>query len=192
MRGDDLYKLRKNIPIPVDGGACDHLPGIQVPSIQPGPTAGRYLNLAEVFKRTTIVYCYPRTGVPNADPEGGLANWNTIPGAHGCTPQACVFRDHFNQLHALNVSLFGLSSQSTKCQLGMERRLHLPFEVLSDSQLEFTRALRLPTFEAQSARLIKRLTFVAEKGRIVKVFYPVFRPDKNAEGVIAWLSLRLV
>jgi peroxiredoxin len=188
MRKDNLYELPDDIPTPVDDGACHHLTGMQVPSVELRSTANRYVNLAEMTEQRVIVYCYPRTGVPDKEPFGGLEEWNAIPGARGCTPQSCAFRDQFSRLQPLNTLLFGLSTQSTEYQQEMVERLRLPFEVLSDSELALTKALRLPTFEFESMTLTKRLTFIIENGRISKVFYPVFPPDKNAEEVIKWLS----
>ncbi len=188
MRKDDLYNLPEHLPVPVDDGACDHLLGMQLPSIALRSTANRYVNLAEISKQRVVVYCYPRTGKPNEPPLSGRDAWDAIPGARGCTPQSCAFRDHFNELQALNASVFGLSTQTTAYQQELTQRLHLPFEVLSDAGLTFARALRLPTFEVESEVLIKRLTFIIEDSKIIKVFYPVFPPDKNAEDVIAWLS----
>ena len=133
----------------------------------------------------TVVYCYPRTGRPDQDMPRG---WDEIPGARGCTPQSCSFRDHYGELRALGARVFGLSTQNTEYQREAAGRLHLPFELLSDERLEFAGALALPTFEADSMILLKRLTLVIEDGRIEKVFYPVFPPDKNAEEVIGWLS----
>lgn len=187
MRRDELYKLPDFIPAPVDDGACDHLLGMRVPSIPLRSTSGRRVNLADASPQMTVVYCYPRTGVPDEEPPGGLEAWNAIPGARGCTPQSCAFRDHFNDLQALNATVFGLSTQTTEYQQEMRERLHLPFEVLSDSELALAKALSLPTLRVGSEALIKRLTLIIEGGRIIKVFYPVFPPDKNAEEVLAWL-----
>jgi peroxiredoxin len=132
-----------------------------------------------------VLYLYPRTGHPDrAVPDG----WNEIPGARGCTPQSCAFRDHFNELKALGAGVFGLSTQSSEYQQEAARRLHLPFELLSDAELVFAKALRLPTFEVESMTLIKRLTLVIRDGQVEKVFYPVFPPDKNAEEVTRWLA----
>lgn len=181
-----LYELPKDLPVPVDDGAADHLPGMQVPSIGLMSTANRMVNLAEVSKRRrTVVYCYPMTGAPGQNLPAG---WDEIPGARGCTPQSCAFRDRFTELQALDTFVFGLSTQTTEYQREMAQRLRLSFEVLSDTELALTKALRLPTFEVESKILIRRLTLVLEKAEIVKVFYPVFPPDKNAEEVIAWLS----
>ena len=187
MRRDNLYKLPDSIPTPVDDGACDHLLGARVPSTPLRSTSGGWVNLADASTQRTVVYCYPRTGVPDEEPPGGLEAWNSIPGASGCTPQSCAFRDHFNELQALNATVFGLSTQTTEYHQEMRERLHLPFEVLSDSELAFTKALRLPTLRVGPETLIKRQTLIIEDEKIIKVFYPVFPPDKNAEEVIAWL-----
>ncbi len=137
------------------------------------------------FSDRTVVYCYPRTGRPDVElPQG----WNEIPGARGCTPQSCAFRDHHAELQALGASVFGLSTQTTEYQREAVDRLHLPFDLLSDSELRFTTALRLPTFRVESMTLIKRLTLVIKDGGVEKVFYPVFPPDKNADEVIEWLT----
>jgi peroxiredoxin len=134
----------------------------------------------------TVVYLYPRTGEPGKPPIDG---WDAIPGARGCTPQSCGFRDHFAELRQLGVArLFGLSTQDTGYQREAAERLHLPFAILSDAALALTRALALPTFEAAGMTLMKRMAWVVDDGVITKVFYPVFPPDKNAEAVIAWLN----
>lgn len=183
-RTDNLYELPKNLPIPVDDGVCDHLSGMRLPSVSLASTAGRMVDLAGLSGRS-VVYCYPRTGKPDKEPPRG---WNGIPGARGCTPQSCAFRDHFQELQALGAGVFGLSAQSTEYQKEAVERLRLPFELLSDAELAFTRALRLPTFKVENMTLIKRLTLIIQDGRIERVFYPVFPPDKNAQEVIAWLS----
>ena len=135
----------------------------------------------------TVVYCYPMTGRPDRDlPEG----WDEIPGARGCTPQSCAFRDHHAQIRALGARVFGLSTQDTNYQREAVDRLRLPYELLSDEELSFARALDLPTFEAEGTTLLKRLTFVSENGRITKVFYPVFPPGENASAVVEWLGRR--
>ena len=134
----------------------------------------------------TVIYCYPRTGVPGSPlPQG----WDAIPGARGCTPQACAFRDHYRELASLGAEVFGLSTQTTGYQQEMVERLHVPFEVLSDAEFRFCDALRLPTFEADGMRLVKRLTLIIRNGRIETVFYPVFPPDASAEQVVNWLRL---
>jgi peroxiredoxin len=184
-RTDNLYELPENLPVPVDDGACDHLLGIHMPSVALPSTAGRVVDLASLAGRT-VVYCYPRTGRPEQEPPSG---WNDIPGARGCTPQSCAFRDQYQTIQRLGTEVFGLSTQDTAYQREAVARLHLPFELLSDAELAFARALRLPTFEVEAMTLIKRLTLIIWAGRIEKVFYPVFPPDKNAEEVIEWLSL---
>src|SRR6185503_6407507 len=141
----NLSELPADLPVPHDDGAADHLIGARVPHIDLRSTADRMVNLAAISNdRTAVVYCYPMTGVPGQPlPEG----WNDIPGARGCTPQSCAFRDHFEQIKALGAQVFGLSTQSSEYQGEMAARLELPFEVLSDQELNFTRALNLPTFE---------------------------------------------
>jgi len=185
MRRDDLYKLPDDLPVPEDDGACDHLGGFAVPAIALQSTAGGSVDLAATPGRT-VVYIYPRTGKP--DQPSLVADWDLIPGARGCTPQSCAFRDHHGELNALGARVFGLSTQSSEFQAELVERLHLPFAVLSDEGLEFTRALGLPTFETAGLILIKRLTLIVREGTIEKVFYPVFPPDGNAAQVIAWLG----
>jgi len=181
--------LPANLPVPVDDGACDHLRGMRLPSIPLASTSGRTVDLAALRGRT-VVYAYPRTGRPDKEVPKG---WDEIPGARGCTPQSCAFRDHYAQFETVGARVFGLSTQTTDYQQEAVTRLHLPFELLGDADLKFTRALRLPTFEFgwsfgnQPATLIKRLTLVIRDGRIEEVFYPVFPPDRNAEQVHAWL-----
>jgi peroxiredoxin len=183
-RTDNLDRLPERLPVPADDGASDHLPGIRLPSLPLMSTAGEPVDLSNLAGRT-VVYCYPRTGRPDQDPPRG---WDEIPGARGCTPQSCSFRDHHEELRALGARVFGLSTQDTEYQREAARRLHLPFELLSDERLEFARALNLPTFEADSMTLLKRITLIIHGGRIEKVFYPVFPPDKNAQEVVEWLS----
>lgn len=183
-RSDNVYKLPKNLPVPVDDGACDHLRGMRVPRVPLLSTGGRWIDLA-LMKGKTVLFCYPRTGHPDREPPQG---WNDIPGARGCTPQACAFRDHHRELLKLGVQVFGLSTQDTDYQREAVERLHLPFELLSDAELAFAHALRLPTFEVEYMRLIKRLTLIVRDGYIEKVFYPVFPPDENPGEVMAWLS----
>ena len=183
-RSDNLYELPKDLPVPVDDGACAHLLGMRISSVPLMSTAGRLVDLAALSGRT-VLYCYPRTGRPDRDPPQG---WNEIPGARGCTPQSCAFRDHHRELQGLGARVFGLSTQSAEYQKEAAERLHLPFELLSDSELAFAGALRLPTFEIAGLVLIKRLTLILSDGKIEKVFYPVFPPDKNAQEVAAWLS----
>jgi len=150
-------------------------------------TNGESVDLS-LLRGRTIVYGYPRTGRPGIEnPEG----WDMIPGARGCTPQTCSFRDHFAELKALGVDhLFGLSTQNPDYQREAADRLHLPFPILSDNDLSLTRAMKLPTFEASGMTLLKRFTLAVSNGKIEHVFYPVFPPDRNAADVIAWLSSR--
>ncbi len=184
VRTDDLHKLPDKLPIPLDDGACDHLTGARLPPISLPSTGDRMIDLSNIHGNV-VIYCYPRTGKPDKDVPPG---WNDIPGARGCTPQSCAFRDHYQELRALNSNVFGLSTQTTDYQKEMVARLHLPFEVLSDAHLKFTQALRLPTFTVQTMTLIKRLTLIARGTTIVKVFYPIFPPQKNIDDVITWLS----
>lgn len=183
-RTDNINQLPADLPVPVDDGACNHLPRLRLPSMPLPSTGGETVDLAGLRGRT-VVYCYPRTGRPDQDMPKG---WNEIPGARGCTPQSCAFRDHYEDLAALGARVFGLSTQTTDYQREAVGRLGLPFSILSDADLRLAKALRLPTFEVESMVLIKRLTLVLRDGKIEKVFYPVFPPDKNAEQVIAWLT----
>jgi peroxiredoxin len=177
--------LPPNIPVPQDDGAAKHLPGMKLPDLALPATTGAAVNLAKLTGRT-VVYIYPRTGVPGVDT---LPGWDQIPGARGCTPQSCSFRDHFGELKRLGVAqLYGLSTQDTAYQQEAASRLHLPFAILSDEKLAFTRALNLPTFTTAGMTLLKRMALVIDDGKITKTFYPVFPPDKNAEEVIAWLQ----
>ena len=174
-----------HLPTPIDDGACDHLTGLALPSLLLPSTAGRLIDLTKRDAARTVVYCYLMTGVPGAPlPEG----WDLIPGARGCTPQTCAFRDHYKELVTFEAELFGLSTQTTGYQREMAERLHLPFEILSDSARIFANSLALPTFETGGMQLIKRLTMVIRKGRIETVFYPVFPSNENAAQVIAWLE----
>ncbi|HSS46682.1 MAG TPA: peroxiredoxin [Burkholderiales bacterium] len=183
-RTDNIYQLPDNLPLPVDDGACNHLPGLRLPLIALSATSGGKVDLSSLAG-TTVLYCYPRTGRPDQELPPG---WNDIPGARGCTPQSCAFRDHHQELRRLSACVFGLSTQTTEYQQEAAQRLHLPFALLSDGELQFVSALRLPTFEVGGMTLTKRLTLIVRDGRIVKVFYPVFPPDQNAEQVINWLS----
>ena len=150
-------------------------------------TDGATVDLS-TLKGRIVVYAYPRTGIPGVENPVG---WDLIPGARGCTPQCCSFRDHFAELKALGVNhLFGLSSQDTSYQREVAERLHLPFPILSDEHLSLTSALRLPTFQTSGMTLLKRLTLMIRGGKIEHVFYPVFPPDRNASDVIAWLTTR--
>jgi peroxiredoxin len=188
MRTDDLYSLPENLPVPKDDGACDHLRGSMIPSICLKATSGLIVDLSKEGRPWLVVYCYPLTGRPDREPPGGIAAWNAIPGARGCTPQSCSYRDHFAELTAMDATVYGLSTQDTDYQAEAVQRLHLPFALLSDAQLDFTRALCLPTFTFAGLELIKRLTIIARAGRIEEVVYPVFPSDADAERVIGWLA----
>jgi peroxiredoxin len=182
----DYTTLPDNLPVPIDDGAAAHLVGLAVPPICLPSTSGQEVCLTEVSQsQRTVVYCYPLTGKPGHPlPEG----WNEIPGARGCTPQSCSFRDHYSELQSLNAEVFGLSTQTTAYQQEVAERIHLPFSLLSDSQFLFTKALNLPTFDIEGMTLIKRLTLILWQGNIQKVFYPVFPPDKSVAEVITWLT----
>lgn len=182
-RSDDVNTLPDGLPIPTDDGSCNHLKGMVLPALELRATSGRAVNLAALRDRT-VLYIYPRTGRPDQEPPSG---WNEIPGARGCTPQSCSFRDHKAELESLGAKIFGLSTQDSEYQQEAVQRLHLPFELLSDCNFALTEALRLPTFTADGMRLIKRVTLVLQDRQIEKVFYPVFPPDRNAEEVIGWL-----
>jgi peroxiredoxin len=176
--------LPPDIPVPQDDGAAHHLAGVKLPDLALPATSGPAVNLAKLRGRT-VLYIYPRTGVPGVDAPPG---WDDIPGARGCTPQSCGFRDHFAELKTLGVAqVYGLSTQDTAYQREAAERLHLPFPLLSDAELDFARGLHLPLFMTSGMTLLKRMALVIDDGVIIKVFYPVFPPDKNAVEVVAWL-----
>ena len=172
------------LPRPVDDGAARHLVGMTVPSMSLPGTDGSHIDLAALAGRS-VLYAYPMTGRPDAPlPEG----WDMLPGARGCTPQSCSFRDHADELRAAGVTqLFGLSTQDSDYQREAVSRLHLPFVLLSDHQRRFATAMRLPTFDVAGMTLLKRLTVIVDDARITKVFYPVFPPDQNPKDVLHWL-----
>jgi peroxiredoxin len=179
------FPLPANLPQPVDDGAANHLPGLAMPPISLPSTAVRMVDLSKLAAPRTVLYCYPMTGVPGKPlPEG----WDMIPGARGCTPQTCGFRDHHHELAQLQAEVFGVSTQTTEYQREMATRLQLPFEVLSDAEFKLSDALRLPTFVAEGMRLLKRLTLIVRGGRIEHIFYPVFPPDQSADQVLQWLK----
>jgi peroxiredoxin len=172
------------LPAPEDDGAARHLPGLRIPSIPLPATEGSTVDLS-ALPGLTVLYAYPRTGRPvEPNPDG----WDAIPGARGCTPQTCAFRDHFAELQSLGVAhLYGLSTQNTAYQRELAERLHLPFPILSDEHLVLTKALSLPTFSTNGMTLLKRLALILRDGVIEHVFYPVFPPDQNAADVVTWL-----
>jgi peroxiredoxin len=177
--------LPDKLPVPKDDGAARHLTRLQLPDVTLPATSGDAVNLARVRGRT-IVYVYPRTGRPGQPLPTG---WDGIPGARGCTPQSCGFRDHFADLKRLGVAqVYGLSTQAVDYQREVVERLHLPFAILSDEKLKLAQAMKLPTFEVDGMTLIKRMAWVIDDGIITHVFYPVFPPDKSAEEVVSWLE----
>jgi peroxiredoxin len=178
-----------DLPVPVDDGAAAHLPGTAVPDLALPATDGRSVRLDEPGARPrTVVYAYPRTGVPGEDSL--VPDWDEIPGARGCTPEACGFRDHAADLAAAGAAVAGVSTQSTEYQREAAARLGLPFPLLSDAGGRLTDALRLPTFQAGGHVLLKRLTLVVRDGVVERAFYPVFPPDRHAEDVLRWLVTR--
>jgi len=177
-------QLPADLAVPEDDGAADHLAGLPMPSFALPATTGGTVDLTAVTSPRVVVYAYPKTGRPGiAMPDG----WDLIPGARGCTPESCDFRDHHGELAALGAEVFGLSSQSTGYQAEAADRLHLPFALLSDERFELADALRLPTFTVEGERLYRRLTLVVRDGRVEHAFYPVFPPDGHAEQVLSWL-----
>jgi peroxiredoxin len=178
-------RLPTNLPVPVDDGAADHLRNSRVPDVSLPATDGRNVNLAKFDGGRVVVYAYPRTGRPGESPL--VDDWDLIPGARGCTPETCGFRDHHAELLAAGAEVFGLSTQDTAYQQELVTRLHLPFAILSDADLQLTRAWRLPTFDAAGQTLLKRLTIVIRDGRVEHLWYPVFPPDRHADEVLNWL-----
>jgi len=184
----DPFQLPAGLPVPVDDGAAAHLMGALIPDVRLQATDGRLVSLARLGNSRTVVYAYPRTGRPG-EPEL-TPDWDSIPGARGCTPEACAFRDHHAALKAAGAGVFGLSTQSIPHQQELVNRLHLPFPVLSDEDLALTQAMRLPTFRAAGQTLLRRLTLVIRDRRVEHVWYPVFPPDLHAERVLEWLRSR--
>ncbi len=184
----DPSQLPADLPVPVDDGAAAHLMGALIPDVRLQATDGRLVSLARLGNSRTVVYAYPRTGRPG-EPEL-TPDWDSIPGARGCTPEACAFRDHHAALKAAGAGVFGLSTQSIPHQQELVNRLHLPFPVLSDEDLALTQAMRLPTFRAAGQTLLRRLTLVIRESRVEHVWYPVFPPDLHAERVLEWLRSR--
>ena len=182
----DPLVLPDDLPVPEDDGAADHLPGAALPPITLVATDGASVRL-DALDGLSVVFAYPRTGRPGEEPPGGEAGWNAIPGARGCTPEACGFRDAHSQFADLGARVLALSTQSADYQREMAERLHLPFPVLSDEELRLTMALGLPTFETSGWTLLKRLTLVIDDGRVTHFFYPVFPPDSHAAEVLSWL-----
>lgn len=177
------FPLPEGLPVPVDDGACDHLPGTRLTAISLPSTAGGKVDLPAAG-RLLVLYCYPMTGRPDRPlPDG----WDQIPGARGCTPQSCAFRDLHGEIQALGAQIFGISTQPTEEQREAATRLHLPFPLLSDAALGLASALRLPTFEVEGRRLLRRVTLIVRDGTIETCLYPIFPPDRNAGDVLAHL-----
>jgi len=176
----DPYTLPRDLPVPTNDGATDHLTGALLPDIVLQSSQG-----AVGVRDFDVLYVYPRTGRPD---RPMLPGWDDIPGARGCTPQSCAFRDHSADLAALGATVAGLSAQSLEDQVEFAERNHMPFPIISDEWLELARDPGLPTFEIEGLTLYKRLALISERGRIVKVFYPVFPPDRNAQDVVDWLE----
>jgi len=181
----NVYELPKDLPIPQDDGAANHLIGQRLPSIALTATDGAVIDIGATVN-TVVIYCYPMTGQPNVPlPDG----WDQIPGARGCTPQSCSFRDHYQEIQALGADVMGLSVQSTAYQKEMAERLHLPFPVVSDADYKFQKALSLPIFQVAGMTLLKRITLIAKHGIIEAVHYPVFPSDSDPNWVIERLKL---
>lgn len=178
------FPLPPNLPQPIDDGAADHLMGMLLPPASLLSTLGKMVDISRFSAPRTVIFCYPMTGIPGKPLPLG---WDEIPGARGCTPQTCSFRDHHQELLRLLAGVFGLSTQTTEYQREMAVRLALPFEILSDAEFRLCDALRLPTFEVNGMRLLKRLTLIVRGGLIEHVFYPVFPPNENAGQVLRWL-----
>jgi peroxiredoxin len=185
MTSTSYHNLPPDLPVPEDDGAADHLPGVAMPPLALPSTAGDEVDLAEAAAGTLVLYVYPRTGTPGEPLPPG---WDEIPGARGCTPQNCAFRDAHAELSGLGALVHGLSAQQPAEQLEFAQRERMPYPLLSDPELRLGRALRLPTFEAGGMTLYKRLTLVARGGRIAHVVYPVFPPGSDAAAVLAWLT----
>jgi peroxiredoxin len=179
----DVYTLPEGLPVPVDDGACDHLPGLPIPALRLDSSQGP-VDLAELAADRLVLYVYPRTGRPD---RPMLPGWDAIPGARGCTPQSCAFRDNGGELAELGARVAGLSAQPLEDQVEFAERNRMPFPVVADPERRLGAALRLPTFDIEGLTLYKRLALIAEQGTIVKVFYPVFPSDRNAADVVAWL-----
>ncbi len=180
----NLNQLPSDLPIPHDDGSTHHLRGMRLPNISLSATNGKAINLGGI-KGKLVIYCYPMTGQPNvALPDG----WDQIPGARGCTPQSCSYRDHYQELKALGAEVVGLSVQSTDYQKEMVERLHLPFPVVSDEDYQFQKALNMPTFVAAGMTLLKRATLIANHGVIEAVHYPIFPSDSDPAWVIGYLK----
>jgi peroxiredoxin len=181
----DYSTLPEDLPVPVDDGAAAGLVGREVPDLELSATVGEGVRLDALAARILVAYVYPMTGTPGRPLPHG---WDDIPGARGCTPQSCAYRDALREFELLGAAVVGISAQSAAEQAEFAAREHIPFPLLSDDGLRLRAALGLPTFEVEGRTFYRRLTFVAAEGRIVKVFYPVFPPDRDAASVLAWLG----
>jgi peroxiredoxin len=184
----ETQNLPDDLPVPVDDGACDHLTGMALPEVALPSTGGGNVRLDDQEAPRTVVFVYPLTARPGEEPPGGMAGWTAIPGARGCTPQVCAYRDEAGEFERLGVRLLGLSTQDSAYQREMATRLKVPYEVLSDADLRLANAMGLPTFEVEGTTLLKRHTLVIGRGRVEHVFYPVFPPDQDASRVLVWLT----
>jgi len=184
MNANNMEILPSGLPIPVDDGGCDHLLGMSLPNVSLSSSAGELINLSLLTDRYTVIYFFPMAWTHHATLP---ANWNDIPGARGCTPQSCSFRDRIAELVAHDARVIGISTQPQQHLEEIAERLHLAYPLLSDSELILTSALRLPTFQAGPATFLKRLTIIVSKNTIQKTFYPVFPPNENVSGVLSWL-----
>jgi len=181
---DDFRQTPPDLPVPVDDGGADHLPGSPLPALRLPSTLGGTFDLG-AQPGLLVAYVYPRTGRPGEPlPDG----WDAIPGARGCTPQSCAFRDRTEAFTELGARVIGVSAQSPEDQREFAEREHIPYPLLSDAGLRLAETLALPTFTAAGMRLYRRLTLIARDGRIERVFYPVFPPERNADDVLAWLA----
>ena len=184
LPGYDPTRLPESLPRPVDDKAADHLIGRRLPNLALPGTSGNPVDLS-VLPGRTVVYAYPRTGRPDEPPL--VETWDDIPGARGCTPESCAFRDHHAELRTAGADVVGLSTQDPEFQREAATRLHLPYPLLSDADLALTRALDLPTFEAAGQVLLRRLTLLVRDGVVEHVWYPVFPPDSHPQEVLSWL-----
>ena len=186
MSDAPFTQLPSNLPVPENDGACDHLLGSPLPDLSLVSTSDHHINLRR-RPGLTVLYAYPLTARPGTPLPSG---WDEIPGARGCTPESCAFRDHHTEIRQLGAEIFGLSTQSTDYQREVRERLHLPFHLLSDEAFTFTDALSLPTFTAGSMRLLRRVTVISDYGVIKRVFYPIFPPDRHPADVVSYLKTR--
>jgi peroxiredoxin len=183
----NYLELPDDLPVPVNDGECDHLLGMDIPDLSLPSTDGCDINIGSITPSRYIIYCYPLTGNPASSLP---CNWDKIPGARGCTPQAVTFKLNYQSIRDTGFNIYGLSTQSPDYQKEFADRMELPFSLLSDEKFEFCNALKLPMFEVDgvSAKLVKRLTLIVSDKKIIKVFYPIFPPTENANNVLSWLQ----